>query len=552
MKSESLKDTESGGSGSATNVFLSNELQARVAAAADLNKHDRLNRCNKSNSAEEETTNAIPSEEIQKHFNVLNKFPVERRVGESGISSSDSFSILTIKESDVGPDARVVICPLPPDHIPTSSLEAVVLPAVTGQSLVVARQSPDNTDFTLDLENGRSCRFFYDELHLLALGTDEADGKFGQSASVQAQMIRPISPGYWRIAKDKNGKPDKLLTELLLFRRRYSLKKSSQITAAAGSKRPVSEDADTAVAVRSTSLELISRDNPMLEVRQTTKLSVISSDAVDLTVANLRDIVDRNATMVFRGMHSKFGDSVVKVIRKREYSSETHDVISLVRMWRREVQFMASMKHDSIVKFYGADGRFYTIFMEYLPYPDLSAICEMRNRQFSGTDQDAVRVLRDSSSALAYLAERKIMHNDIKPGNILYDKTRGAVLIDFGMVSVDGFSRPPGGTPHYMAPKSAEDGGRVLGSDVFSLGVTMLYLLKMTPLPEATARAWDLDNMHCQPAQDWRANVGKIRQRLSTDGVEGIVSKMLEGKPRNRISAAAITGLLASYIFVQS
>lgn len=86
----------------------------------------------------------------------------------------------------------------------------------------------------------------------------------------------------------------------------------------------------------------------MLEVRQTTKLSVISSDADDdFTVANLRDIVDRNATMVFRGMHSKFGDSVVKVIRKREYSSETHDVISLVRMWRREVQFMASMKHVS-------------------------------------------------------------------------------------------------------------------------------------------------------------------------------------------------------------
>ncbi len=118
-------------------------------------------------------------------------------------------------------------------------------------------------------------------------------------------------------------------------------------------------------------------------------------------------------------------------------------------------------------------------------------------------------------------------------------------------LETDGFSRPPGGTPHDMALESAESGGRVLGSDVFSPGVTILYLLKMTPLPEAVVRAWDIGNMNCQLAQESRANISKIKERLNTDGVDEIVSRMLEDKSTRRISAA-ITGLLETHTFVQS
>ncbi|TLD08051.1 hypothetical protein PspLS_12109 [Pyricularia sp. CBS 133598] len=42
-------------------------------------------------------------------------------------------------------------------------------------------------------------------------------------------------------------------------------------------------------------------------------------------------------------------------------------------------------------------------------------------------------VLRDMSTAIFYIYRQKIVHNDIKPDNILYSPTRGAVLIDFGL-----------------------------------------------------------------------------------------------------------------------
>ncbi|RYP41521.1 hypothetical protein DL768_010487 [Monosporascus sp. mg162] len=45
------------------------------------------------------------------------------------------------------------------------------------------------------------------------------------------------------------------------------------------------------------------------------------------------------------------------------------------------------------------------------------------------------------------LRKQKILHNDIKPANILYSRERGAVLIDFGLASYDGEIARAGGTP---------------------------------------------------------------------------------------------------------
>ena len=44
---------------------------------------------------------------------------------------------------------------------------------------------------------------------------------------------------------------------------------------------------------------------------------------------------------------------------------------------------------------------------------------------------DALLILRNISSALAYLARQHIAHNDIKPANITYSLQRSAMLIDF-------------------------------------------------------------------------------------------------------------------------
>ncbi len=76
---------------------------------------------------------------------------------------------------------------------------------------------------------------------------------------------------------------------------------------------------------------------------------------------------------------------------------------------------------------------------------------------FSGTPADALRVLGNIASALAFVHENSITHNDIKPGNILFSPARSAVLIDFGLSSDNAYTPATAmqmaGTPWYVPPE---------------------------------------------------------------------------------------------------
>lgn len=183
--------------------------------------------------------------------------------------------------------------------------------------------------------------------------------------------------------------------------------------------------------------------------------------------------------------------------------------------------------------------------MEYLPYPDLTGLMTKPGYFFTGSLEDATCILRDMSSALAYLEEKDILHNDIKPANILYDDSRGAVLIDFGLASFSG-KVCNGGTPWYVPQEFMAEGKRGFASDVFALGVTGLYLLKRSPLPDLQGRPWAIRNATAHSDTDdakhmkaWLANVQTLEESLDeSNQLEAIVRKMLQSEPKYRLTAS--------------
>ncbi|TQV96331.1 hypothetical protein V2A60_003251 [Cordyceps javanica] len=282
---------------------------------------------------------------------------------------------------------------------------------------------------------------------------------------------------------------------------------------------------------------------------------------------------------VYVGRHSKIPDNIVtvkvlKTVGSNSDKPNVHErnVIRQADMWQREYQTQENLEHHSIVRYYGGDARFLSLYMEHVDAKDLTVQNRWRSKQddhFTGSIEDATRILRDISGALSYIHSRELVHNDIKPANILYSMERGAVLCDFGMSTVT--SSPPGGggTPYYIPPEFIGRKVRGPAADVWAMGVTMLYLLRKLPLPESRAKPqpgnkqlyWLIAGVNNpqvtqkygngQPAilqmRAWLSEVHDAAQRLDKENrLERIVKDMLTPNPAQRITMASILEQLTS------
>src|SRR5262249_12472344 len=100
--------------------------------------------------------------------------------------------------------------------------------------------------------------------------------------------------------------------------------------------------------------------------------------------------------------------------------------------------------------------------------------------------EEALRLAREVSSALAYAHAQGLVHRDVKPENILLAEGF-ALLADFGLVRTVVARGPVTqtgialGTPHYMSPEQLT-GSSVDGrSDVYSLACVLYEMLAGQP-----------------------------------------------------------------------
>jgi serine/threonine-protein kinase len=141
----------------------------------------------------------------------------------------------------------------------------------------------------------------------------------------------------------------------------------------------------------------------------------------------------------------------------------------------KEARISSRLDHPNIVPVRNADwidGRF--IIASDLAVANLARYSRARR---SGAV--ALRIIRDTAAGLAYAHEKRLIHRDVKPENILIYADGHAALTDFG---ASRFSRgvthayTEAGTLGYMAPEQAY--GRVrFASDVFSLGLIAYEVL---------------------------------------------------------------------------
>src|SRR5205823_3662286 len=90
-------------------------------------------------------------------------------------------------------------------------------------------------------------------------------------------------------------------------------------------------------------------------------------------------------------------------------------------------------------------------------------------------------LLNQFTSALAHIHSQRVLHRDIKPQNLMFDKAGNLKVMDFG-VARDMTSSPTGqptriGTPTYMSPELLKGAHLTPASDIYSAGVMFYELL---------------------------------------------------------------------------
>ena len=206
-----------------------------------------------------------------------------------------------------------------------------------------------------------------------------------------------------------------------------------------------------------------------------------------------------------------------------------------LRRFEREARSAASLSHPHIATVYAfekAEGRPF-IVMQLLTGRTLRD----RIRDGGLTATDALRIARDTLSALAYAHTRGIVHRDVKPENLMFDEHGAIQLMDFGLAHAANATRltmtgTTLGTAAYLAPE-AMAGAPQPRSDVFAVGV-MLHEMLAGELPfpgEAPlALMFAITNMEPRPLLE---RVPEAPEALVT-----LLGRLLQKDPVDRPDAA--------------
>lgn len=134
-----------------------------------------------------------------------------------------------------------------------------------------------------------------------------------------------------------------------------------------------------------------------------------------------------------------------------------------------EVNILRELNHPNIVRYYDRiidrDNSKIFIVMEFCEGGDISTMIKSSRREKKYLPEDMIWVIL--SQVLQALQschrrkEGKILHRDLKPGNIFLDSNYNVKLGDFGLSRVMGdesvFAYTHVGTPYYMSPEQIND-----------------------------------------------------------------------------------------------
>jgi serine/threonine protein kinase/tetratricopeptide (TPR) repeat protein len=154
---------------------------------------------------------------------------------------------------------------------------------------------------------------------------------------------------------------------------------------------------------------------------------------------------------------------------------------AIVDRFKQELLLAHQVTHRNVIRIYDlseADGMKF-ITMEYVEGENLLTLIHQK-KKFS--PEEAVEIMQQVCRALEAAHSVDVIHRDLKPQNIMRDKTGRILVMDFGLARTlegDGMTQSGAlvGTMEYMSPEQALGKPLDQRSDIFALGLIFYEML---------------------------------------------------------------------------
>ncbi len=275
------------------------------------------------------------------------------------------------------------------------------------------------------------------------------------------------------------------------------------------------------------------------------------------------------SSAVFLGQQQESGQKVaVKVFLPRN-NMDARMQRDFYMRFLQEAESASKLDHPNILPIYSYGEQDGLPFIT-MPYMEGGTLSEYAAQHGCLLLSEAQWYLAQIASALDYAHEQGCVHCDVKPANILLDNDGQAMLSDFGIArlvqpvrenrNANGSGRPATkepeilmGTPDYISPEQALALPLDGRSDIYSLGITLFYLLAgRLPFKADSTIAVALLQVHEPPPL-----LGLLRADISPQ-IDAVIQKALAKKPEDRFrtvtefSVAFDQAIAASEIIYQS
>lgn len=209
----------------------------------------------------------------------------------------------------------------------------------------------------------------------------------------------------------------------------------------------------------------------------------------------------------------------------------------ILRRFKQELILARQITHKNVIRIFDlgqADGiKFIT--MEYIEGENLQAVLRQKKKL---APAEAANILAQVCRALEAAHNEGVIHRDLKPQNIMLDKTGRAYVMDFGIArSMLGAGMTQTGaligTPDYMSPEQAKGQTLDARSDLFSIGIIFYEMLSgQVPFDADTTmgKLWKRTNEPARPLDELDKSIPKPLSEM--------VRKCLEIDPQKRYASA--------------